>query len=547
MKRAALYARFSTDKQDQHSIDRQLASCTEACARQDFIIAATFEDRALSGASTLTRPGWQRLMAAAVQRQFDIVMIEDVDRAFRDEADYHAGRKRLEFIEVALHTPAGFVTRIEGTIKALQGAMTLAHLKERVHGGLKLVVKEGRHVAAPPFGYQLLKGEGVKPGTLRIDETEAAIVRRIFKDYVAGWTPRDLAKVLNAERVPGPRKGIWHASTIHGSRKRQSGILQNTLYDGRFTWNRQRFTKNPDTGTRVSRLNPMASWVEQAAPDLRIVDPETFARAQSEKKRRGGSHASPAVKPRHLLSGLIKCGHCGSSYTVAGSDKVGKFMRCSRMRETGTCDNTTLIRMDRLEARVIEAMEKQLAAPDVVAAYVRAHHRMAKEHLGQASQVKRQLQKELAGVEAECRNIVDAIAKSKAARSLAERLDQLEERRLALEARLEAVQAPPVAFHPQAAENYRRKVADLKALLAKAEPAFRQEGMARLRELVEKIVIHPTGRRRPPDVEIHGQIAALLQASTGVPALPQATVGAMVAGVGFTLHHSLPLVIKLPL
>jgi hypothetical protein len=58
-------------------------------------------------------------------------------------------------------------------------------------------------------------------------EDEANIVRRIFDEYVAGRTPRDIARDLNLEQVPPPRGRVWNASTINGNAQRGTGILQN--------------------------------------------------------------------------------------------------------------------------------------------------------------------------------------------------------------------------------------------------------------------------------------------------------------------------------
>lgn len=63
---------------------------------------------------------------------------------------------------------------------------------------------------------------------------------------------------------------------INGSRTRRNGILQNDLYSGRIVWNRQSFVKDPDTGRRISRVNPREQWMTADAEHLRIVDPETW-------------------------------------------------------------------------------------------------------------------------------------------------------------------------------------------------------------------------------------------------------------------------------
>jgi site-specific DNA recombinase len=100
-----------------------------------------------------------------------------------------------------------------------------------------------------------------KPGVLAIDEGEAETVRRICRDYLAGFSPREIAVALNKEGIAGPRGGVWNASTIAGSRTRRNGILQNELYGGRIVWNRQTFIKDPETGKRISRPNPQDAWM----------------------------------------------------------------------------------------------------------------------------------------------------------------------------------------------------------------------------------------------------------------------------------------------
>ena len=92
----------------------------------------------------------------------------------------------------------------------------------------------------------------------RSNPEQAEIVRHIFKEYADGMAPRQIAARLNREGVPSPRGGQWNASTINGNRRRRNGILNNELYTGRITYNRQRFLKDPETGKRIARLNPEA-------------------------------------------------------------------------------------------------------------------------------------------------------------------------------------------------------------------------------------------------------------------------------------------------
>jgi hypothetical protein len=91
--------------------------------------------------------------------------------------------------------------------------------------------------------------------------------------------------------VPGPSGKAWGPSTIHGNRQRGTGILNNELYIGRLVWNRLRYVKDPETGRRVSRLNPESGWIVQNVAGLRIVDQSLWEQV---KARQGSLTAGQA-------------------------------------------------------------------------------------------------------------------------------------------------------------------------------------------------------------------------------------------------------------
>jgi len=526
--RAAIYARFSSDKQNERSIADQVALCRALCKRAGYNVAAVYEDRAVSGASTVKRMGWRRLMRDAAARAFDVVVAEDQDRIARDEEDWHAARKRLAFLEIQIHTSAGTVSRLEGGMRAMMNAVYLENLALHVHRSLAGNVREGKSAGGRSYGYRPIPGQ---PGKLQIVEDEAKIVRHIFKEYVAGKSPREIAAKLNMGRIAGPRGGHWNASTIGGSRKRLNGVLQNALYRGQMIWNRQRFIRNPDTATRVSRPNENEDRIVTDVPELRIVDDATFNAAQARRAQRGGERRY-TLAPRHLLSGLLKCGCCGSGYIVSGADKRGKYLRCSRMVETGLCNNKRTVSLDAVEKRIIEGIEKELAAPDAIAAYVTEYHRLARAKAKCAGTGKRRLERRLQDVDREAYAIVMGIGKGtiEATHATGKMLKELDNERNGLLAAIEAVKAPPVEIHPHAADVYRRKVRDLKKYLTTADPEARNEALRILRELVEKVVIRPQGAYKPVEYEVHGRLAALLRISEGAAKSPQESMGLMVAG-----------------
>jgi site-specific DNA recombinase len=532
MRRAAIYARFSSDKQSERSIDDQVALCRDFCEREGLSVVEVYADRAISGASTQNRLGWLRLMRDASAGKFEVVVAEALDRISRDQEDLVGIYKRLNFKQIEIRTlQDGTAGDIHVGVKGLLGALYLKDLAQKTKRGQAGVVRDGRHNGGRSYGYRPVNGQS---GILEIQDTEAAIVRRIFKDYAAGGSPRDIAAALNRERIPGPRGGPWNASTIGGSRKRANGILQNELYNGRIVWNRQRFIKDPDTGRRVSRPNPISEWMAADAPQLRIIDDETWAEVQRRRAERSGERRHQATRPRRLLSGLLKCGCCGSGYIVSGKDKRGSYLRCSRMIETGLCDNRRTVGLEAVENLVIRGLEEHLASPDLIAEHVREYHRAWTSLRDSTSQQRANLTKRLANLKREIKRAVAAIMENPRSRAIQDELRELEDRRDEIEAALAKLEPPPVIeLHPNAGEVYRRKVRDLRAALEAADDENRTEAYRAIRELVEKIVIHPSGPRQPVEIEIHGQLATLFRVSKEGTIREPESMGAMVAGVGF--------------
>src|SRR5689334_7551563 len=103
MKRAAIYARFSTDRQNPKSIEDQITQCRALIERNGWRVEAVYRD-AVESSATLHRPGFASMMAAAEERQFDVIVAEDIDRLARGEGDAPKLRQRCEFLGVEIHT-----------------------------------------------------------------------------------------------------------------------------------------------------------------------------------------------------------------------------------------------------------------------------------------------------------------------------------------------------------------------------------------------------------------------------------------------------------
>ena len=255
MTRVALYARYSSDLQRTASIDDQFRVCREHAEREGWKVAATYRDAAVSGASVILRPGAQALLADTRAGAFDIVLSEALDRMSRDQADVAVLFKHLRFAGVTIVTlAAGEITELHVGLKGTMNALFLKDLAAKTWRGLRGRVERGRSGGGLCYGYDVVRttdaaGEPIR-GARRIDEGEAAIVRRVFREFAAGVSPRAIARRLNDEGVPGPSGKLWTDSTLRGHARRGTGLINNELYIGRLVWNRQRYVKNPDTGRR---------------------------------------------------------------------------------------------------------------------------------------------------------------------------------------------------------------------------------------------------------------------------------------------------------
>jgi site-specific DNA recombinase len=356
MKRAVIYARFSTDLQNERSIEDQITLCREYTSREGMNVVEVYEDRARSGGSVTGRGGLLRLLDQARERSFDVVVVEALDRLSRDMEDLAGIHKRLSFLGIEIRAVHEGV--VNTVLVELRGLVGRFYREDKVRRGLAGRVGQGLTAGGRAYGYVPAVGN---KGKRVIVEAEAQIVRRIFEEYVAGRTPREIAHDLNKEGMSPPRGRCWNASTINGNMQRGTGIIQNELYVGRLVWNKVRTVKDPDTGERLSRPIPKNNWQTAKVPDLRIVSQELFDAAQSRKLARGHTHPNQQRRPRHMLSGLLRRGACGAGMSTNGKDNSGRIrIRCSAAAESGSCQDAKTFYLKTVETAVLAGLENEM-------------------------------------------------------------------------------------------------------------------------------------------------------------------------------------------
>ena len=235
MPRAAFYARYSSDKQRDASIEDQFRNCESYAKREDLEVVARYEDRGVSGADA-NRTGYRRMLADAGEEQFDVLVVDDLSRLSRDDVEFKQTIRRLTFMEVrVVGVSDGFDSfgkgaRVHAGVRGLINDIYLEDLREKTHRGLAGRALEGKNTGGRCYGYRHVpiedpnrKDEYGRPVILaverEIDEVQAEWVRWIFERYADGRPPRWIAAELNRLGVPSPRGGTWSGSAINGDWK----------------------------------------------------------------------------------------------------------------------------------------------------------------------------------------------------------------------------------------------------------------------------------------------------------------------------------------
>lgn len=392
----AIYARYSTDKQDARSIDDQLRRCREYAERHDQEVVAEFTDAAMSGAHT-ERANLRRMLdvATATKRPpFKAVIVDDLSRLSRDLGDTW----RIIFTDLAavdvrvIDASTGMASDASGA-RTMFAAMAMVNdtflqlVRHETHRGLQGRAIAGFATGGSLYGYRTYEepdpADRDHPRKIwTIDEAEAAVVRRIYDMFERGIGYRAIADKLNREGIEPPRNngrgnkfgGGWGHSTIRA-------ILTNEKYIGVWRWNATKWIRVPGRKARRQLDRPESEHVVREYPDLAIIGRPVWDRIQATLDRRKHSGVREGVRSDqrvYLLSGLMRCGVCGGPMSVS-SRAVKKNVEYTQFgctayasRGESICSNNMTVSQKRIcdgfldhmrtEALTVANVMKQLAA-----------------------------------------------------------------------------------------------------------------------------------------------------------------------------------------
>ena len=353
----AAYCRVSTEKEDQlNSLEAQKEFFTQYTARTGDTLVELYADEGLSGTKIKNRKEFLRMMADAERGRFEMVVVKDISRFARNTVDLLQNVRRLKALGIETQFLTANMTNMGNSefVLTLLGAMAQeesANTSKRVKFGKKLNAEKGR-VPNLVFGYDKTVGDYFN---LAINPEEAAVVRQIYQWYIdGGYGAHKIAQMLNQQQRIKTKRGCdWNQTGI-------MGILTNPLYTGKIINGKQEVA---DFLTSRRRDKDASEWIVVDRPDLRIIEPEVFDRAQAVlQARREAYHAKRERQSNHyLFSTLIKCKECGWSFRRVVRTYKNTYVRwvCSGHNTKGadSCPNAVTVDEDEL----IEVLQEYFA------------------------------------------------------------------------------------------------------------------------------------------------------------------------------------------
>lgn len=348
--RVAAYCRVSTDTDEQAgSYEAQVEHYTNLIkGNKDWELAGIYADDGISGTNTKKRDEFVRMIDDCMEGKIDKVITKSISRFARNTIDCLKYVRKLKEKNIAIYFEKENIDTLETsgelliTIMASLAQQESESLSQNVKLGIQFRYQEGKvQVNHNRFmGYTK-----DKEGKLIIDEEEAKVVRRIFREYLEGYSLRDIANGLQRDGIKtGAGNDRWLLSTVQGMLKNEKymgdALLQKTI------------TTDFIEKTRIKNDGTVPQYYVKDSQEA-IIPKDIFTQVQEEMIRRSNMASGEGRKKRRVysskyaLSSLCTCSKCGDIYRRIAWNNRGKrsnVWRCCTRVENGpsACDAPTV-------------------------------------------------------------------------------------------------------------------------------------------------------------------------------------------------------------
>lgn len=416
--KAVIYARYSSDRQREESIEGQIRECEAYAERKGISIVGKYVDRAKSASKdTAKRDHFLQMIKDSGKHQFDAVLVWKLDRFARnryDSAHYKNtlrknGVKVISATEAIAEGPEGII--LESMLEGMAEYYS-AELSEKVkRGHTENALKCRTNGGNTPFGYNVVDHK------LVIDPVTAPVVLEVYQRYADGATIREIIEELN-------RKGIRNRKGKEFTNHSFATMLRNRTYIGEYSYGKQPRRDIPPE----QRMEPVI--IPNGVPA--IVPKDLFDRVQARKEK--NKHApgmANAKQERYMLTTKLFCGKCGALMVgESGKSKTGAvhhYYKCIKAKKEKACDRKA-VRKNWIENIVVKYTMLMLMNDALME---RLTIRLLEIH-GEESPELKLMRQQLAEVEKGIENLLNAIIKGIDTASVKEKLNALEEEKAQL-------------------------------------------------------------------------------------------------------------------
>ena len=353
--KVACYARFSSTKQRDESIETQLECITRYCNNNNMEIVATFVDEAKTATSD-EREGFLRMIEESKQGKWEAIILYSLDRFSRNTYNHYYYKNILDNYGVRLYA---VIDGITGNDNAEAGLM------ENIKVGLAQYYSH--HLSLLVLDSSILTSKkGLKVGGVdnlgfytvdqvyHIDEEEAKVIKLIFDLAEQNYSKTQICNYLNDNGITTKRGNKFYPLAI-------DRIINNKKYIGYMVYNQTK-RKPKITSNKLKRVpKPMKDHIVIKDKLPKIITEEQYDNVQNLlMKNKENKYFDRNIK--HLLSGLVRCEYCGSNY-VFNRSTSGKYKkkrniyRCPNYRiRNGNCIGIS-INADYLERYVLSLLD----------------------------------------------------------------------------------------------------------------------------------------------------------------------------------------------
>ena len=417
MKKAVIYARYSCEKQTEQSIEGQLRVCNEFAERNGYTVIHNYIDRAVSG-KTDKREQFQQMLKDSADKTFEFVIVYKLDRFARNRYDSAMnkatlkknGVKVLSACEQITDTPEGII--LESMIEGMAEYYS-AELSQKVKRGMRESCLKGNAAGIQPiFGYCIVDKK------YKIVESEAAIVRKLFADYVSGTTIKELVEWLKISGIRSHRGNVFSFGRV-------SEMLHNPKYIGKCKYGGEVYE---------NMIEP-------------IIDEQTFYRAQEKLTENVHKAARSKAAEKFILSGKLICAECGELMVgESGTSKTGEiytYYKCAAKKKSAQNCASKAVRKEVIEKAVYKAIIRALQDDNFIREVAQKAAEIHNADIEESAELKI-LNRQKADIDKQLANITNAICQGIFNQHTQAKMIELSNTQQALEAQIADEQAKTI-------------------------------------------------------------------------------------------------------